>query len=64
MSINPFVLFEENMLARGKKNFFTYNGFIIRTGYYAKRVANKTNGLVDITLFSLNPNSFYNVIHI
>ena len=25
---------------------------------------NKTNGLVDIMLFSLTPNSFYNVIHI
>ena len=27
----------------------------------AKRVANKANGLVDITLFSLTPNGFYNV---
>ena len=25
---------------------------------------NKINGLVNITLFSLTPNSFYNVIHI
>ena len=27
----------------------------------AKRVANKTNRLVDITLFSLTTNGFYNV---
>ena len=27
----------------------------MRTGQYAKRVANKTNGFVDITLFSLIP---------
>ena len=36
----------------------------MRTELYAKRVANKTNGLVDITLFFLIPNGFYNVIHI
>ena len=30
----------------------------MRTGKYAKYVANKANGLVDITLFSLTPNSF------
>ena len=36
----------------------------MRTGQYAKHVANKTNGLADIALFSLTPNSFYNVIHI
>ena len=35
----------------------------MRTGWYAKRVTYKTNGLVDITLFSLIPNSF-NVIDI
>ena len=29
----------------------------MRTGQYAKRVANKRNGLVDIMLFSLTPNS-------
>ena len=36
----------------------------MRTGWYAKRVTNKTNGLVDITLFSLIPNSFNDVIDI
>ena len=36
-----------------RKIFFTYNRLIVRTGQYAKRVINKTNGLVDITLFSL-----------
>ena len=36
----------------------------MRTGWYAKHVANKTNGLVDIMLFALTPNSFYNGIHI
>ena len=45
------MIFEENMLVREKK-FFTYYGLIMITGQYAKRVANKTNGLVDITLFS------------
>ena len=33
-------------------------------GYYAKGVTNKTNGIGDITLFSLSPDSFYNIIHI
>ena len=56
------MIFEENMLVR-EKNFFTYYGLIMITGQYAKRVANKTNGLVDITLFSLTPNIFYNAIH-
>ena len=36
----------------------------MRTEKYAKRVANKTNGLFNITLFSLIPIGFYNVIHI
>ena len=51
------MIFEENMLVREKK--FTYNGLINGTGQYVKRVASKTNGLVDITLFSLTPNSCY-----
>ena len=34
------------------------------TERYEERVANKTNGLVDITLFSLIPIGFYNVIHV
>ena len=36
----------------------------MHTGQYVKRIANETNGLVEITLFSLTPNSFCNVIHI
>ena len=50
------MIFEENMLVR--ENFFAYNGLIMRTGQYEKRVADKTNGLVDIKLFSLTPNIF------
>ena len=33
----------------------------MRTEWYAKHLANKTNGLVDMTLFSLIPIDFYNV---
>ena len=55
------MIFEETMLVREK--IFTYHGLIMRTESYAKGVANKTNGLVDITLFSLIPNSFYNTIY-
>ena len=39
-----------------KRNFFfTDNGLITRAGWYVKSVTNKTNGLVDTTLFSLTP---------
>ena len=44
------MIFEENMLVR--KNFFTYNGLIMRTGWYMKSVANKRYGLIDLTLFT------------
>ena len=48
------MIFEKNMLVR--ENFYRkLNGLIISTEQYAKRVANKTNGLVDITLCSLIP---------
>ena len=46
-------MFEGNILVR--EIFFTYNGLIMRTGQSAKRVANKTNGLVDKMLLSLTP---------
>ena len=56
------MIFEENVLVR--ENFFYINGLIMHTGYYVKHVANRTNELVNIMLFSLTSNSFYTVIHI
>ena len=56
------MIFEENMLVR--EFFFYINGLTMHTGHYVKHIANKTNELVNIMLFSLTSNSFYNVIHI